>query len=174
MKFSALHLGRAPPSSVCNYLEFSDRRSDMDYRKMYVRLKKDGVSEEKIREYKRFLDREKKRCKRDRQAKQAAGIVFNSLDALTGDDVEYEYEIPDPSQDVLEQIVHNDDLETLRKCLRSLSQEERNLLDVYFGAEDEVAARAAETLGIPVSTFKDRKNRILEKLRKNFFEKDGK
>lgn len=174
MKFSVLYLERAPPFSVCNYLEFSDRRRDMDYRKMYIRLKKDGVSEEKIKEYKRFLDREKKRCKRDRQAKQAAGIVFNSLEALTGDDVEHEYEIADPSQDVLEQIAHNDDLEMLRKCLRNLNQEERHLLDVYFGAEDEVAAQAAKALGIPVSTFKDRKNRILEKLRKDFFEENKK
>lgn len=146
----------------------------MDYRKMYVRLKKDGVTDEKIREYKRFLDREKKRCKRDRKAKQVAGIVFNSLDALTGDDVEHEYEIPDPSQDVLKQIVHNDDLELLRKCLKNLSPDERHLLDVYFGAEDEVAAQAANVLGMPVSTFKDRKKRILKKLRKDFFEKDGK
>ena len=173
MVFSALHLERAPPSFACNCFKFSDRRKDMDYRKMYVRLKKDGESEEKIKEYKRFLDREKKRCKRDREAKQAAGIVFNSLDALTGNDVEHEFDIPDPSQDVLEQIVHNDDLEMLRKCLRNLSQDERHLLDVYFGAEDEVAAQAANTLGIPVSTFKDRKNRILKKIRKEFFEKEG-
>ncbi len=173
MKFCFLHLERAPPSSVCNFLEFSDRRKDMNYKKIYARLKKDGVSEEKIKEYKRFLDREKKRCKRDRKAKQAAGIVFNSLDALTGDDVEHDYEIFDPSQDVLEQVIHNEDLEILRKCLSSLSVDERLLLYVYFGVEDEIAAQAAKTLGIPVSTFKDRKNCILKKLRKDFFEKDG-
>ena len=146
----------------------------MDYRKMYIRLKNDGVSDEKIEEYKRFLDCEKKRCKRDRKAKQAAGIVFNSLEALAGDNSNYEYDIPDITQDVLEQVVHKNDLAILRSCMKSLSPEELKVLWVYFGVEDEVAAQAARALGMPVSTFKDRKNRALEKLRKEFFEKSEK
>ena len=174
MKQYAQHSIRAPTSSVCNFLDFTDRRIYMDYRKMYVRLKNDGISDEIIEEYKRFLDCEKKRCKRDRKAKQAAGIVFNSLEALAGDDTNYVYDIPDTTQDVLDQVVHNSDLEILRTCMKSLSPEELKVLWVYFGVEDEVAAQAAKTLGIPVSTFKDRKNRALEKLRKEFFKKSEK
>lgn len=145
----------------------------MDYRKMYVHLENDGVSDEEIKKYKRFLDCEKKRCKRDRIAKKKAGIVFNSLEALVSDEENREYEIPDNSQDALEKIIHNDDLVLLRKCIRKLSQEDQHLLWTYFDTEDEVAAQAAKALGMPVSTFKDRKNRALQKLREEFLKESG-
>ena len=141
----------------------------MDYRKIYKRLKENGVPEDKITVYKRFLDCEKKRCKRDRLAKQKAGIVFNSIEAMVSEEMNYGYEIPDPSQDVLGKLVHECDLEILRKSLKCLKPDEMYLLWIYFGIEDEVSARAARTLGIPVSTFKDRRNKAMEKLRKEFF-----
>jgi len=76
--------------------------------------------------------------------------------------------IEDPSVNIETEIEEKLLLEYLKKSLNILTPQERLLIKVCYFAEGKITDQiAADALGIPRRTFLNRKNKILEKLRKN-------
>lgn len=89
-------------------------------------------------------------------------VSYHALDTedYTGEEI-----IPDSSDSVEDTVVRKLMLEKLRKCLSLLPEDERSLI-LQIHAEDKSCRKIAFDAGIPQRTMNDRKNRILQKLRK--------
>lgn len=78
--------------------------------------------------------------------------------------------VPDESIDFENDVIHEIELEILRRALKSLTDEELKLIHSLFLSESPMSERELSSkLGIPQTTLNSRKKGILEKL-KNFFE----
>lgn len=85
-------------------------------------------------------------------------------DELTVEDI-----VPDESIDFEDEVIHEIELEILRRALKSLTDEELKLIHSLFFSESTMSERELSgKLGIPQTTLNSRKKAILEKL-KNFF-----
>ena len=80
------------------------------------------------------------------------------------------YEIADPSVNVEEELIHQLDLEKLRKVLAELDPEDREFILEYFEGENKFLNRMAEKYGLTRNQVIGRKRRILKKLKSLFFE----
>lgn len=147
---------------------------DMIY-KYEMACKEAGLSEEQTAEIRRFFDAEKKRMKRDKDAREEAGITFSYIQSADqsydGDSDMDELDFLDENYDLEEIILHKILLEQLREALKELSVDDREfLLAVYdgFGA----ASRYAKQHGLSEMQVSRRKKDLIEQLRKKFFEKD--
>lgn len=133
-----------------------------------------GLEESRIAEIRRFFDAEKKRLSRDKEARDKAGIVFNSLSSLVqpeGSSSSDEYEIADDRANVEEQILHKLELDHLHECLAGLPEDDREFLFALFSGGYGNESRMAKEMGIPRTTLIRRKERLLKQLREKFFEK---
>lgn len=130
-----------------------------------------GMEESRIAEIRRFFDGEQKKLNRDKEAREKAGIVFNSLNALVDSEGMSEYEIPDERSIPEEMVVQNLAMDRLRQCLDELPAEDREFLFAIFEGEYGYETALAKKMGIPRTTLRYRKERLLEALRKKFFEK---
>ena len=143
--------------------------------KYEMACKEAGLSEEQTAEIRRFFDAEKKRMKRDKEAREEAGITFSYIQSADqnydGDSDMDELDFLDENYDLEEIILHKILLEQLREALKELSGDDREfLLAVYdgFGA----ASRYAKQHGLSEMQVSRRKKDLIEQLRKKFFEKD--
>lgn len=143
--------------------------------KYEMACKEAGLSEEQTAEIRRFFDAEKKRMKRDKDAREEAGITFSYIQSADqsydGDSDMDELDFLDENYDLEEIILHKILLEQLREALKELSVDDREfLLAVYdgFGA----ASRYAKQHGLSEMQVSRRKKDLIEQLRKKFFEKD--
>lgn len=143
--------------------------------KYEMACKEAGLSEEQTAEIRRFFDAEKKRMKRDKEAREEAGITFSYIQSADqnydGDSDMDELDFLDVNYDLEEIILHKILLEKLREALKELSVDDREfLLAVYdgFGA----ASRYAKQHGLSEMQVSRRKKDLIEQLRKKFFEKD--
>ena len=143
--------------------------------KYEMACKEAGLSEEQTAEIRRFFDAEKKRMKRDKAAREEAGITFSYIQSADqnydGDSDMDELDFLDENYDLEEIILHKILLEQLREALKELSVDDREfLLAVYdgFGA----ASRYAKQHGLSEMQVSRRKKDLIEQLRKKFFEKD--
>lgn len=143
--------------------------------KYEMACKEAGLSEEQTAEIRRFFDAEKKRMKRDKEAREEAGITFSYIQSADqnydGDSDMDELDFLDENYDLEEIILHKILLEQLREALKELSVDDREfLLAVYdgFGA----ASRYAKQHGLSEMQVSRRKKDLIEQLRKKFFEKD--
>lgn len=85
-------------------------------------------------------------------------------DELTVEDI-----VPDESMDFEDEVIHEIELEILRRALKSLTDEELKLIHSLFLSESPMPERELSgKLGIPQTTLNSRKKAILQKL-KNFF-----
>ena len=143
--------------------------------KYEMACKEAGLSEEQTAKIRRFFDAEKKRMKRDKEAREEAGITFSYIQSADqnydGDSDMDELDFLDENYDLEEIILHKILLEQLREALKELSVDDREfLLAVYdgFGA----ASRYAKHHGLSEMQVSRRKKDLIEQLRKKFFEKD--
>ena len=143
--------------------------------KYEMACKEAGLSEEQTAEIRRFFDAEKKRMKRDKEAREEAGITFSYIQSADqnydGDSDMDELDFLDENYDLEEIILHKILLEQLLEALKELSVDDREfLLAVYdgFGA----ASRYAKQHGLSEMQVSRRKKDLIEQLRKKFFEKD--
>lgn len=88
-----------------------------------------------------------------------------SLERFREDGVNIDYLIVRVQPDILDELIHQEQLEVLWSALRSLPEDERSLIDELFFSEKSERKLAAE-LGIATMTLHDRKHRILRKLKK--------
>lgn len=143
--------------------------------KYELACKEAGLSEEQTAEIRRFFDAEKKRLKRDKEARVKAGITFSYVvPSETESEVSGDLEsrdIVDEDFDLEEIIMKKLLLEQLHKALAELSVDDREfLLSVFDGVG--AATRYAKEHGLSEMQVSRRKKKLIEKLRKKFFEKD--
>ena len=130
-----------------------------------------GLPEEKIREIRRMFDGDYKRMKREIQDRENAQYVLYSLELLMDpENGACYFDIPDPSLDLEKQLLHRLDLERLEEVLESISKEERQFILDCFDAERGARKEIAEKYGMTLGAVKQRKRRILEKIRGRFLE----
>ena len=142
--------------------------------KYEMACKEAGLSEEQTAEIRRFFDAEKKRLKRDKKTREVEGITFSYVTNSDGGNEDAgdldSRDIVDESFDLEEMIMQKILLEQLHKALLELSVDDREfLLAVHdgFGA----ASRYAKQHGLSEMQVSRRKKKLIEKLRKKFFEK---
>ncbi|WRS28412.1 sigma factor-like helix-turn-helix DNA-binding protein [Oscillospiraceae bacterium MB08-C2-2] len=88
-----------------------------------------------------------------------------SLERFHEDGVNIDYLIVRIQPDILDRLIHQEQLEALWIALQSLSEDERSLIDELF-FNDKSERKLAAELDIPRMTLSDKKNRILRKLKK--------
>ena len=77
--------------------------------------------------------------------------------------------IPDEDNDFLEEIAHKADICKLQQALRSLSDDEYELINALYLSEIRMSVRAyAKSQGVSHTAIVKRKNEIFEKIR-NYF-----
>jgi DNA-directed RNA polymerase specialized sigma24 family protein len=138
--------------------------------KYEMACKEAGLSEEQTAEIRKFFDGEKKKLHRDMEAREAEGIIFNSLCGLVEDYVGLdEFEIPDWSGDLESMYIHQEDLKKLRECVAELPVEDREFLFALFSGGYGSESQLARDMNVPRLRIRRRKEKLIERLRKNFF-----
>lgn len=129
-----------------------------------------GLNDEEIKNIERVFDADYKKLKRRNKAQERMaeeyGYVTMSVSAMIGDfeGAEYgDFDIPDDTN-IEEQILHEIELEELRKCLGELKADDRDFLLECF--ETEIGcAKAGERRGLTKNQAHYKKVKLLEKLR---------
>ena len=88
-----------------------------------------------------------------------------SLERFREDGANIDYLIVRVQPDILDKLIHQEQLEALWIALQSLPEDERSLIDELFFNDKSERILAAE-LDIPRMTLSDKKKRILRKLKK--------
>ena len=130
-----------------------------------------GMSEEKIKEIRKIFDADYKRLKRQNEAMKREGLDFLSLELLmdpAGDATAYNF--IDPEADVEEEVMHRLDLEHLREVLSRISVKDREFIMDCFNTELGARQTIVEKYGMTLGAIKQKKHKIILKIRKLFFE----
>lgn len=91
-----------------------------------------------------------------------------SLERFREDGVNIDYLIVRVQPDILDKLIHQEQMDALWIALQSLSEDERSLIDeVFFNEKSE--SQVAKSIGVNQSTVSRRLSKILSKL-KNFIE----
>lgn len=134
-----------------------------------------GLSDEATAEIRRFFDAEKKKLKRDKAYREAKGITFSYLYPSEEDSEETGdlacRELVDENADVEETTMQKLLLEQLNDALDELSDDDREFLLFMFSGYGSASA-CARKLGVYPSTVLRRRDALIQKLRKSFFEKN--
>lgn len=115
--------------------------------------------------------RERDRYRYKQRARLNITLVSgNMMVSIPGEDnIELIDTIVDEDADVEEKAMHNFDLETMRKALKTLTREEFHLIyHLYLSSNPVTERKYAEIRGLHYMTVHNRKMAILKKL-KNFF-----
>ena len=88
-----------------------------------------------------------------------------SLERFREDGVNIDYLIVRVQPDIVDKLIHQEQLEALWIALQSLPEDERSIIDELFFNDKSERTLAAE-LDIPRMTLSDKKKRILRKLKK--------
>lgn len=127
-----------------------------------------GLTEEQIAEIRKFFDREKKKMKRDLQAREKQGIGFHSLEDLEEKNGRDCGNGCDAGFDLEEMVIHRMDIEKLDRCLNELSMDDREFIYAIFSMQRGAIAKISRETGTPRTTLNDRKKRILRTLKEKF------
>ena len=87
-----------------------------------------------------------------------------SLERFREDGVNIDYLIVRVQPDILDRLIHQEQLEALWIALQSLPEDERSLIDELF-FNDKSERELSAMISVPQKTINDRKKRILLKLR---------
>lgn len=88
-----------------------------------------------------------------------------SLERFYEDGVNIDYLIVRIQPDILDKLIHQEQLEAMWIALQSLPEDERSIIDELF-FNDKSERKLAAELDIPRMTLSDKKNRILKNLKK--------
>ena len=132
-----------------------------------------GLSEERTAAIRRVFDADKKQLRRRNEAMERNQIQILSLDGmLSVQEGIRRLEIPDPREGPEEEVIRRMDLEQLNQALEKLPQEDRMLLRLYYSRSAYADTWVSRELGIPRQTLQGRMRRLLETVRKMFFEEN--
>ena len=107
------------------------------------------------------------------ETQNESGVVIVSIDEIidkkSGEAIRLEEVIADQDVDVVAEVMHEMDLETLRKAIQTLDPEEIELLNYLYLSKTPVSERTmSQKTGIPQKTINNRRKSILQKLKKFF------
>lgn len=88
-----------------------------------------------------------------------------SLERFREDGVNIDFLIVRVQPDIIDNLLHQEQLESLWAALQSLPEDERSLIDELF-FNDKSERELARELDVPRMTLSDKKHRILRKLKK--------
>ncbi len=132
-----------------------------------------GLSEEKTAEIRRFFDAEQKRLKRKKKAMERNNITWFSIsDEMEELGMESDFEIPDASVNVEDEVLYQMDMERLRGIVSELSSEDQEFLQVYFEEKRCGEGRVMERMGITRKKARCWKDRLIKLIRKRFFDEN--
>ena len=125
---------------------------------IFVKRQRVEVSEAVYRAYHKEREAERYQNKLIRQNEL-------SLERFREDGVNIDYLIVRVQPDIMDRLIHQEQLEALWIALQSLPEDERFLIDeLFFNGKSERELSAI--ISVPQKTINDRKKRILLKLRK--------
>ena len=134
----------------------------------------DGLTEEQIREIDQIFDADKKRRKRDREARRKNGITFVYIDHLRNDDERSEnMQIADPRVDVEKQVFQQMAMDYLQECLDEMNEFDRNLLLEYYDGAYGVETALAKKYGWERTKLHRHRIRLENELKEKFRKKFG-
>ena len=123
-----------------------------------VKRQRVEVSEAVYRAYHKEREAERYQNKLIRQSEL-------SLERFQDDGVNVDYLIVRVQPDIVDELIHQEQMEALWLALQSLPEDERFLIDeLFFNGKSERELSAI--ISVPQKTINDRKKRILLKLRK--------
>lgn len=132
-----------------------------------------GLSEKQIREIEQVYDTEYKRNQYEQVKREKYQWESLHLEGLIGPDGEVgSFELPDPSVDIEEDLIHRCDLAKLRELLQELSADDRAFLMECFTYEADYLKRLSRKYGVTEATILWRKKKLVKQLREKFFEKN--
>ena len=132
--------------------------------------KEAGVPEETVKAIRRIFDADKKRMKWEKKTRKETGFVYYSIELLKNPEDGCYYDLPDPEMDLDEIIIHKLDLERLSVILDMLPETEKQFILDCFDADYGSYKEIAKKYGMSVGTVQQKKRRVVERIRKLFFE----
>ena len=141
-------------------------------RKYEIACEEAGLSKEKIKEIEQVFDTQKKNLKYEQAALEKAnaeeGLCVLSVSGMLGNDMEGDFEIPDPGMDVHEIVYKKMLIEKLRTFLLEMDEEDRRLLLVFYSGCWGEETRFVEKHGIDRYVAKRRVKKLVKELRTRF------
>ena len=96
-------------------------------------------------------------------------LSYHQLEDME-DDINSEELIRDTAESVEDTIIAKLEIERLLKLVGQLNEEEQKLIQTFYLTDTPMMeTEYAKSQGIPISTLHNRKNRVIEKLRKLYF-----
>ena len=132
--------------------------------------KEAGLPEETVKAIRRIFDADKKRMKWEKKTRKETGFVYYSIELLKNPEDGCYYDLPDPEMDLDEIIIHKLDLERLSVILDMLPETEKQFILDCFDADYGSYKEIAKKYGMSVGTVQQKKRRVVERIRKLFFE----
>lgn len=132
--------------------------------------KEAGLPEETVKAIRRIFDADKKRMKWEKKTRKETGFVYYSIELLKNQEDGCYYDLPDPEMDLDEIIIHKLDLERLSVILDMLPETEKQFILDCFEADYGSYKEIAKKYGMSVGTVQQKKRRVVERIRKLFFE----
>ncbi len=129
-----------------------------------------GLPEETVKAIRRIFDADKKRMKWEKKTRKETGFVYYSIELLKNPEDGCYYDLPDPEMDLDEIIIHKLDLERLSVILDMLPETEKQFILDCFDADYGSYKEIAKKYGMSVGTVQQKKRRVVERIRKLFFE----
>ena len=145
------------------------------YKKMADECIKKGMTKKQINKIENAYDAERKNLKRENARMEKHGItvaLFSAFDEKPGMMDKMFLEIGKQSDDPVDGIIRKEIHDTLMDGLMSLEKEDRVFILELFLMWNGNVKGYAESLDVPRETVRDRRNRILRRLKK-YFEKNG-
>ena len=128
------------------------------------------MPEETVKAIRRIFDADNKRMKWEKKTRKETGFVYYSIELLKNPEDGCYYDLPDPEMDLDEIIIHKLDLERLSVILDMLPETEKQFILDCFDADYGSYKEIAKKYGMSVGSVQQKKRRVVERIRKLFFE----
>ena len=133
--------------------------------------KKNPMTQNQVKKVRNYIDGQNKKLRKNKKKREEEGIVFNSLESLTESDEVGDATLGTRTEDPLEIIIRDQDMDRLSICLNHLSESDREIILTIYGCDPKKVniKRASELLNMKRTTVSDNHKRILADLKKDFF-----
>ena len=150
---------KAPPNRKKRFYKYYDENGD----EINIELTPDSIKDYRIEErHRQYVSDTEKEC--EIQILSLNAMVEGGNDATPFLDM-----IPDLNSDVVSEVVHKLECETLKRAFSDLSKDEMELLQMLYLNEHRLSVSAyARQLGVTHVSIIKKRNRIFDKIKKYF------
>ena len=128
-----------------------------------------GKNSEEYKKLNRVLNQENKKFRRKKKSQEKHEIIFNYMSSFT-DEEEDNFDCFASDEDVEEKVFHEIEMDAFRKCLRELSNEDREFLMMLYRGDRSIRQISRDT-GIAFSSLIYRRDKLFNLLRKKMLAK---